>query len=65
LAEAGTKRDLGPPDDIADAIERGVLSGVLYRPEDEEQELVAVRPGGTETPGKGEIDPDEDGVPEP
>lgn len=65
VAEAATKRDLGPPNDIADAIERGVLSGVLYRPGDEEQELVAVRPGGTETPGEGEIDPGEDGVPEP
>ncbi|MFA9518549.1 hypothetical protein ACERIT_15265 (plasmid) [Halopenitus sp. H-Gu1] len=65
VAEASTKRDLGPPDDITDAIERGILSGVLYRPEDEEQELVAVRPGGGETPGEGDIDPDEDGVPEP
>lgn len=65
VAEASTKRDLGPPDDITDAIERGVLSGALYRPEDEEQELVAVRPGGSETPGEGDIDPDEDGVPEP
>jgi len=65
VAEASTKRDLGPPDDITDTIERGVLSGALYRPEDEEQELVAVRPGGSETPGEGDIDPDEDGVPEP
>jgi len=65
VAGAATKRDLGPPDDISDAIERGVLSGVLYRPGDEEEQLVAVRPGGTETPGEGEIDPDEDGVPEP
>lgn len=65
IAEASTKRDLGPPDDIADAIERGVLSGVLYRPENEEKELVAVRPGGRETPGEGDINPDEDGVPEP
>jgi len=65
VAEASTKRDLGPPDDIKDAIERGVLSGVLYRPGDEEERLVAVRPGGSETPGEGDIDPDEDGVPEP
>lgn len=65
VAEASTKRDIGPPDDITDAIERGVLSGALYRPEDEEQELVAVRPGGSETPGEGDIDPNEDGVPEP
>jgi hypothetical protein len=65
IAEASTKRDLGPPDDIADAIERGVLSGALYRPGDEDEELVAVRPGGGETPGEGDIDPDEDGVPEP
>lgn len=65
VAEASTKRDLGPPDDIKDAIERGVLSGVLYRPGDEEEGLVAVRPGGSETPGEGDIDPDEDGVPEP
>ncbi|WP_256394211.1 hypothetical protein [Natronoarchaeum rubrum] len=65
IAEASTKRDLGPPGDIRDAIERGVLSGVLYRPGDEEQELVAVRPGGTETPGEDDIDPNEDGVPEP
>jgi len=65
VAEAATKRDLSPPDDIRDAIERGVLSGVLYRPGDEEEQLVAVRPGGGETPGEGDIDPDEDGVPEP
>lgn len=65
VAEASTKRDLGPPDDIKDAIERGVLSGVLYRPGDEDEGLVAVRPGGSETPGEGDIDPDEDGVPEP
>jgi len=65
IAEASAKRDLGPPDDIGDAIERGVLSGVLYRPGDEEEQLVAVRPGGSETPGEGDIDPDEDGVPEP
>ncbi len=65
IAKASTERDLGPPDDIADAIERGVLSGVLYRPGDEEEQLVAVRPGGDETPGEGDIDPDEDGVPEP
>lgn len=65
VAEASAKRDLGPPDDIKDAIERGVLSGVLYRPGDEEEGLVAVRPGGSETPGAGDIDPDEDGVPEP
>lgn len=65
IAKASSERDLGPPDDIADAIERGVLSGVLYRPGDDEDNLVAVRPGGGETPGKGDIDPDEDGVPEP
>jgi hypothetical protein len=65
IAKASTERDLGPPEDIADAIERGVLSGVLYRPGDEEEDLVAVRPGGGETPGEGDIDPDEDGVPEP
>lgn len=65
VAEASTKRDLGTPDDIKDAIERGVLSGGLYRPGDEDEGLVAVRPGGSETPGEGDIDPDEDGVPEP
>lgn len=65
VAEAATERGLGAPDEITDAIERGVLSGVLYRPGDKETELVAVRPGGDETPGDGDIDPDEDGVPEP
>lgn len=65
VAEAAAKRDLAPPDEIADTIERGVLSGVLYRPDGEDEELVAVRPGGGETPGEGDIDPDEDGVPEP
>jgi hypothetical protein len=64
VAEAATKRDLGPPDEIKETIEQGVLSGVLYRP-NEDEDLVAVRPGGGETPGDGEIDPDEDGVPEP
>jgi hypothetical protein len=65
ITEAATNREIGSPDAIADAIERGVLSGVLYRPGDEDDELVAVRPGGTETPGDDDIDPDEDGVPEP
>lgn len=65
VAEGATQRGLGPPDDITDAIERGVLSGVLYRPGDDEENLVAVKPGGGETPGEGDIGPDEDGVPEP
>lgn len=65
VAEAATNRDLGPPDDITNAIERGVLSGKLFRPKAEDEDLVAARPGGGETPGEGDIDPDEDGVPEP
>lgn len=65
IAEAATKRDLAPPVDIEDAIERGVLTGLLYRPGTDEEDLVAVRPGGGEEPGGGDIDPDEDGVPEP
>ena len=65
IAEAATNRDIGPPDAIEDAIERGVLSGVLYRPEDGEDGLVAVRPGGRDTPGEGDVNPDEEGVPSP
>lgn len=62
VAEASATRDLGPPGEVEDAIERAVLDGLLYRPDDE---LVAVRPGGGEAPGEDEIDTDEDGVPEP
>ncbi len=65
ITEASASRDLGPPDDIADAIERGVLSGLLYRPGDSEENLVAVRPGGRDPPEPGNFDPDEEGVPEP
>ena len=62
IAEASAQRDLGPPDEIRDAIERGVLEGILYRPD---EEAVAIRPGGDGSPDSGDIDPDEDGVPEP
>lgn len=59
VAEASGTRGLGPPDDVRDAIERAVLDGRLYRPQ---EGAVAVQPDGGADDGG--FDPDEDGVPD-
>lgn len=63
-AEAATDRDIAPPEEVREAIERGVIEGVLYRPDDEEG-IVALRPGGVKADSPdGVVDPTEEGVPE-
>lgn len=64
VVELTQNRGCGPPDAIGEAIERGVRRGQLYRPE---EELIALRPGGTsgQPPGFDQLPLDDEGVPDP
>lgn len=61
ITEAAGEADIGPPDEIREVIEQGVIADVFYRPADD---AVAVKPGGGQPPG-GDGIPDEEGVPQP
>jgi hypothetical protein len=62
VAEVSEDRDM-PPDDAVEAVEQGVVSGQLYRPDNDD--TIALRPGGGEPAGRDELPLDEPGVPNP